>query len=106
MTQKPKMMQFLRKLHTMQERYIATVGIDVSARTDEEDGTIYINFSFISRKQTYTEEDGIQNPVVVSKSAYSFWSVAENKKVLDDFIKEVKKERSLILASSFKSCKN
>lgn len=106
MAQKSKMMQFLRKLQEMQIKYVNTVGIDVRPWIDSDDGTLSISFNFVSKVQTYTEDDGKPSAKCFSGSLYMFWSAKENKKVLDGFIKECSKENQLILANSFKSCKN
>lgn len=106
MTRKPKMLQFLRKLQEVQCKYIDTVILDIRVRNYRDDMTLAINACFISETRTEKEEDGSDSPYIANLALYSFYSVKENKANLDTFIKDVKCENQLILANSFKSCKN
>lgn len=106
MTRKPKMLQFLRKLQEVQAKYIDTVSIEIRAKKYLDDGTYAVNACFISKTRAVQADDIENDPLIVNMSIYSFYTNAENKSILDGFIKECSKENQLILAKSFKSCKN
>ena len=106
MTRKPKMMQFLRKLQEIQQKYIDTVALEVRVRKYNDDGCMSITGCFLSDVRKVKKEDGEDDTYIANLSLYTFYDVKENKAALDAFIKDVKRENQLILAKSFKSCKN
>lgn len=102
MAQKPKMMQFLRKLHSAQEKYAETVGLEIRVRKYQDDGCIAISAFFISQTKKVEQDDGKMDFAVVNLYIYTFYTVKNNKTLLDAFIKEVKAEHQRMIACGCK----
>lgn len=92
MAQRPKMMQFLRKLQAVQEKYAETVNLEVRVRKYHDDGCIAISAYFVSQTKKVKQDDGNADFVVIGLAIYTFKTASENKALLDAFIKEVKAE--------------
>lgn len=102
MTRKPKMMQFLRKLQSIQEKYAETVNLEVRVRKYQDDGYIAINACFISQTQKVEQDDGRMDFAVVNLNIYTFYTVKNNKMLLDAFINKVKAEHQRMIACGCK----
>lgn len=102
MTQKPKMMQFLRKLQEIQQKYADTVSLEIRVRNYRDGLSLAIIACFISETRTEKEEDGSDSPYIANLALYRFYSVKENKANLDTFIKDVKRENQLIRSKAWK----
>lgn len=102
MAQKPKMMQFLRKLQSIQEKYAETVNLEVSVRKYQDDGCIAVNACFISQTKKVEQDDGSMDFAVVSLDTYTFYTAKANKALLDAFINKVKAEHQRMIACGCK----
>lgn len=102
MAQRPKMMQFLRKLQSIQEKYAETVNLEVRVRKYQDDGCIAISSCFISQTEKEEQDDGSMDFAVISLNTYTFYTATENKALLDAFIKKVKAEHQRMIACGCK----
>ena len=102
MAQKPKMMQFLRKLQSIQGKYAETVNLEVRVRKYHDDGCIAISANFISQTKKVEQDDGSMDFVVVSLNIYTFYTAKENKELLDAFINKEKAEHQRMIACGCK----
>ena len=102
MAQRPKMMQFLRKLQSIQEKYAETVNLDVRIRKYQDDGCIAISSCFISQTEKEEKDDGSMGFIVVNLDLYTFYTAKANKALLDAFINKVKTEHQRMIACGCK----